>query len=165
MATLDSNQLTHFDDSGRSRMVDVSAKLDTVREATATATVFMKRETFLRIMDRTIEKGDVFGVAQVAGIMAAKRTGDFIPMCHPLNITSVAMEFFPKTEQSCVEVQATVRLVGKTGVEMEALVAVSTAALTIYDMCKAIDREMTITTMHLLKKSGGKSGTFVREGQ
>ena len=162
---MDTNQLTHFDDSGRSRMVDVSAKPDTVREATATATVFMKRETLLRIMDRTIEKGDVFGVAQVAGIMAAKRTGDFIPMCHPLNITSVAMEFFPNTEQSCVEVRATVRLVGKTGVEMEALVAVSTAALTIYDMCKAIDREMTITTMQLLKKSGGKSGTFIRDGQ
>ena len=163
---MDSNQLTHFDDSGRSRMVDVSAKPDTAREATATATVFMKRETFRRIMDRTIEKGDVFGVAQVAGIMAAKRTGELIPMCHPLNITSVAMEFFPREEQSCVEVQATVRLVGRTGVEMEALVAVSTAALTIYDMCKAVDREMTITNVQLLKKSGGKSGTFVRwEGQ
>jgi cyclic pyranopterin phosphate synthase len=144
-------------------MVDVSAKLDTEREATATATVFMKRETFRRIIDRTIEKGDVLGVAQVAGIMAAKRTGDFIPMCHPLNITSVTMDFFPKEEQSCVEVQATVKLVGKTGVEMEALVAVSTAALTIYDMCKAIDRAMTIADIQLLKKSGGKSGTFVRE--
>lgn len=162
---MDTNQLTHFDNSGRSRMVDVSAKPDAVREATATATVFMRRKTFLRIMDRTIEKGDVFGVAQVAGIMAAKRTGDLIPMCHTLNITSVAMEFLPKAKQSCVEVQATVRLVGKTGVEMEALVAVSTAALTIYDMCKAIDREMTITNVQLLKKSGGKSGTFVREGR
>lgn len=146
-------------------MVDVSSKLDTEREATATATVFMKRGTFRRIIDRTIEKGDVFGVAQVAGIMAAKRTGDFIPMCHPLNITSITMDFFPKEEQSCVEVQATVKLVGKTGVEMEALVAVSTAALTIYDMCKAIDRAMTITDIQLLKKSGGKSGTFVRERQ
>ncbi len=162
---MDANKLTHFDESGRSRMVDVSAKPDTEREATATATVCMKRETFRRIIDRTIEKGDVFGVAQVAGIMAAKRTGDFIPMCHPLNITSIVMDFFPQEERSCVEVQATVRLVGKTGVEMEALVAVSTAALTIYDMCKAIDREMTITTVQLLKKSGGKSGAFVREGQ
>ncbi len=161
---MDANQLTHFDDSGRSRMVDVSAKLDTEREATATATVFMKRETLRRIIDRTIEKGDVFGVAQVAGIMAAKRTGDFIPMCHPLNITSITMDFLPKEERSCVEVQATVRLVGKTGVEMEALVAVSTAALTIYDMCKAIDRGMTITDIQLLRKSGGKSGIYAREG-
>lgn len=157
------HQMTHFDDSGRPRMVDVSAKIDTEREATATATVCMKRETFLRIMDRTIEKGDVFGVAQVAGIMAAKRTGEFIPMCHPLMLTSITMDFFPQEERSCVEVQATVRLVGKTGVEMEALVAVSTAALTIYDMCKAIDRGMTITGIQLLKKSGGKSGTFERE--
>ncbi|MBN2108865.1 MAG: cyclic pyranopterin monophosphate synthase MoaC [Deltaproteobacteria bacterium] len=162
---MDTNKLTHFDDSGRSCMVDVSAKLDTERVATATATVFMKRETFRRIIDRTIEKGDVLGVAQVAGIMAAKRTGDFIPMCHPLNITSITMDFFSKEEHSCVEVQATVKLVGKTGVEMEALVAVSTAALTIYDMCKAIDRAMTITDIQLLKKSGGKSGTFVRKGQ
>jgi cyclic pyranopterin monophosphate synthase len=159
------NQLSHFDDSGRSRMVDVSAKPDTEREATAAATVFMKRETLRRIIDRTIEKGDVFGVAQVAGIMAAKRTGDFIPMCHPLNITSVTMNFIPDEERNCVEVQATVRLVGKTGVEMEALVAVSTAALTIYDMCKAIDRGMTITDIQLLKKSGGKSGAFVRDGR
>jgi cyclic pyranopterin phosphate synthase len=157
--------LTHFDDSGRSRMVDVSAKPDTEREATAAATVYMKRETFRRIIDRRIEKGDVFGVAQVAGIMAAKRTGDIIPMCHPLNITSISMAFLPQEERSCVEVQATVRLVGKTGVEMEALMAVSTAALTIYDMCKAIDREMTITDIRLLKKSGGKSGAFVRSGQ
>jgi len=159
------HQMTHFDDSGRPRMVDVSAKLETEREATATATVFMQRETFRRIIDRTMEKGDVFGVAQVAGIMAAKRTGEFIPMCHPLMITSITMDFFPHEERSCVEVQATVRLVGKTGVEMEALVAVSTAALTIYDMCKAIDRGMTITSIQLLKKSGGKSGTFEREGR
>ena len=157
-------KLTHFNDDGRSRMVDVSAKQDTLREATAGATIFMQPATFQRIMDRTMEKGDVLGVAQVAGIMAAKRTGDIIPMCHPLNLTSVDMEFFPRQEDSAVEVRATARLVGKTGVEMEALVAVTSATLTIYDMCKAIDRGMTITEVQLLKKSGGKSGVFERKG-
>ena len=157
-------KLTHFDASGRSRMVDVSAKKDTLREAIAGATVIMQPATLQRILDRTIEKGDVFGVAQVAGIMAAKRTGDLIPMCHPLNLTSVSMEFLPKQEHSAVEIRATARLVGKTGVEMEALVAVSAAALTLYDMCKAIDRGMTVTDIRLLRKSGGKSGTFVRPG-
>jgi cyclic pyranopterin phosphate synthase len=155
-------KLTHFDESGRSRMVDVSGKQETLREATATATVNMKSETFRRIIDRDIEKGDVFGVAQVAGIMAAKRTGDLIPMCHPLNITSVTMEFLPKEELSQIEVKATTKIVGRTGIEMEALVAVSAASLTIYDMCKAVDREMTISDIKLLKKSGGKSGTFER---
>jgi cyclic pyranopterin phosphate synthase len=155
-------KLTHFDESGRSKMVDVSGKQETLREATATATVNMKSETFRRIIDRDIEKGDVFGVAQVAGIMAAKRTGDLIPMCHPLNITSVTMEFLPKEELSQIEVKATAKIVGRTGIEMEALVAVSAASLTIYDMCKAVDREMTISDIKLLKKSGGKSGTFER---
>jgi cyclic pyranopterin phosphate synthase len=155
-------KLTHFDESGRSKMVDVSGKQETLREATATATVNMKSETFRRIIDRDIEKGDVFGVAQVAGIMAAKRTGDLIPMCHPLNITSVTMEFLPKEELSQIEVKATTKIVGRTGIEMEALVAVSAASLTIYDMCKAVDREMTISDIKLLKKSGGKSGTLER---
>ena len=155
-------ELTHFDESGRSSMVDVSRKQETLREATATATVNMRPETFLRIMDRKIEKGDVLGVAQVAGIMAAKRTGGLIPMCHPLNITSVTMDFFPKQEASQIEVKATVKIMGRTGTEMEALVAVSAASLTIYDMCKAVDRGMTITDIKLLKKSGGKSGTFER---
>lgn len=158
-------KLTHFDSAGRSRMVDVSAKKDTLREATASATIFMQPATFQRIMDRAIEKGDVFGVAQVAGIMAAKRTGDIIPMCHPLNLTSVDMAFLPLPDDNAVEVRATARLVGKTGVEMEALVAVTAATLTIYDMCKAIDRGMTITDVQLLKKSGGKSGVFVRPGR
>ena len=117
-------KLTHFDESGRSKMVDVSGKQETLREATATATVNMKSETFRRIIDRDIEKGDVFGVAQVAGIMAAKRTGDLIPMCHPLNITSVTMEFLPKEELSQIEVKATTKIVGRTGVEMEALVGI-----------------------------------------
>lgn len=155
-------KLTHFDKSGRSRMVDVSGKPETLREATATATVYMKPETFRRIMDRTIEKGDVLGVAQTAGIMAAKKTGELIPMCHPLAITSVTMNFLPGEHRHCIEVQATAKLVGRTGVEMEALVAVATAALTIYDMCKAIDREMTVSDIQLLRKSGGKSGTFRR---
>ena len=156
-------ELTHFDKSGRSRMVDVGAKDDTERAATATATVSMKQETFQRIMDGEIKKGDVLGVAQVAGIMAAKKTSDLIPMCHPLNITSVEMDFLPDKETSRIKVIATAKLVGKTGVEMEALVAVSAASLTIYDMCKAIDREMEISEVRLLRKSGGKSGIFVRE--
>ncbi len=143
-------------------MVDVSKKQETLREATATATVAMKPATFQRIMNKKIEKGDVLGVAQVAGILSAKKTSELIPMCHPLNITSVSMEFLPHEEQSRIEVQATAKLVGKTGVEMEALVAVSVASLTIYDMCKAVDRHMTITDVKLLKKSGGKSGTFNR---
>jgi cyclic pyranopterin phosphate synthase len=143
-------------------MVDVSTKPETVREATATATVTMHPETLRRIIDRKIEKGDVLGVAQVAGIMAAKRTGDLIPMCHPLNITSVSMEFQTNEEKSQIEVKATAKIMARTGVEMEALVAVSAACLTIYDMCKAIDREMTISDIMLLKKKGGKSGTFER---
>jgi cyclic pyranopterin phosphate synthase len=156
------NNLTHFDEYGRSRMVDVSGKEKTIREATASATVTMKPETFRRIMDSEIEKGDVLGVAQVAGIMAAKRTGELIPMCHPLNITSITMKFFPKNELSQIEIQATAKIIGRTGVEMEALVAVSTASLTIYDMCKAVDRGMIISEIKLLKKSGGKSGSFER---
>ena len=157
------SELTHFDESGRSRMVDVGGKKDTAREATATATVSMQQETFRRIMESEIKKGDVLGVAQVAGIMAAKKTSDLIPMCHPLNITSVEMDFIPKKETSQIEVIATAKLVGKTGIEMEALVAVSAASLTIYDMCKAIDRKMEISNIRLLRKSGGKSGTFIRE--
>lgn len=156
-------KLTHFDASGRSKMVDVSRKPETLRQATAAATVTMKPETFRRIMDRKIEKGDVLGVAQVAGIMAAKKTGDIIPMCHPLNITSVDMDFLPDGPGSRIIVRATAKLVGRTGVEMEALVAVSAAALTVYDMCKAIDREMVISDIKLLRKSGGKSGTFERK--
>jgi len=154
--------LTHFDDAGRARMVDVSAKPETLRVATAEATVHMQAVTFRRIMDRTIEKGDVLGVAQVAGIQAAKRTGELIPMCHPLALTAVEMEFLPDARRHCIRVRATARLVGRTGVEMEALVAAATAALTIYDMCKAVDRAMTVTDLRLLYKTGGKSGTFRR---
>jgi cyclic pyranopterin phosphate synthase len=156
------NKLTHFDKSGRSKMVDVTDKCDTVREAVAHATVTMQKETLRRIMDRQIEKGDVLGVAQTAGIMAAKKTAELIPMCHPLNITSIEMEFLPHEAASQIEVRAQVKITGKTGVEMEALVAVSVASLTVYDMCKAIDRGITISDIKLLKKSGGKSGRYER---
>jgi cyclic pyranopterin phosphate synthase len=156
------NKLTHFDKSGRSKMVDVTDKSDTIREAVAQATVTMQKETLRRIMDREIEKGDVLGVAQTAGIMAAKKTAELIPMCHPLNITSVEMEFSPDETASRIEVRAQVKITGKTGVEMEALVAVSVACLTVYDMCKAIDRGITISDIKLLRKSGGKSGRYVR---
>lgn len=154
------NDLTHFDESGRSRMVDVSAKNPTLREATATGTVSMQPETFERIMSGRIQKGDVLAVAQVAGIMAAKKTGAIIPMCHPLNLTSVTMQFYPRPGHNQIEVQATAKIIDRTGVEMEALMAVTAACLTIYDMCKAIDRSMSISDIRLLKKSGGKSGTY-----
>jgi cyclic pyranopterin phosphate synthase len=159
------NDLTHFDESGRSRMVDVSGKQPTLREATATGTVSMLPETFERIMSGQIKKGDVLAVAQVAGIMAAKQTGTIIPMCHPLNLTSVTMQFFPHAANSQIEVQATAKIIDRTGIEMEALMAVSAACLTVYDMCKAIDRSMSISDIRLLKKSGGKSGTYVYAGE
>ncbi len=141
-------------------MVDVGPKDPTRREAVASGRVLMKPETLRRILDRKIEKGDVLGVAQVAGIMAAKRTGEIIPMCHPLNLESVEVSFEPDAGKSEVRIEARVRLTGKTGVEMEALMAVSAAALTIYDMCKAVERGMVISDIKLLKKSGGKSGTY-----
>ncbi len=156
------SKLTHFDKSGRSKMVDVTHKQDTAREAVAQATVIMQPETLRRILDRRIEKGDVLGVAQTAGIMAAKKTAELIPMCHSLNITSVEMEFLPDETRHCITVQAQVKLTGKTGVEMEALTAVSIASLTIYDMCKAVDRGIIIADIKLLRKSGGKSGRYER---
>ncbi|MGB9730945.1 MULTISPECIES: cyclic pyranopterin monophosphate synthase MoaC [Calditerrivibrio] len=155
-------KLTHFDEEGRSRMVDVTEKNDTFRVAVASGKVFMKPETLKRILDKEIEKGDVFGVARVAAIMGLKKTSDLIPMCHPLNITGTDVYFKPNTEESYVEITVSVKLTGKTGVEMEALTGVSIAALTIYDMCKAIDKEMTISDIMLLSKSGGKSGEFKR---
>lgn len=157
------SKLTHFDSSGRARMVDVTAKGETVRVATGRGCVRMKPSTLEQIELGRMAKGDVLAVAQVAGIMAAKRTPELIPMCHPLPITGVEMELWPNREESCVEISATVRLAGRTGVEMEALTAVSVAALTVYDMCKAVDREMVIDRIRLVRKSGGKSGEFVRE--
>ena len=156
---------THFDEGGRARMVDVSQKEVTVREAIAHASISMNRQTFRMIMDRKIAKGDVLGVARVAGIMGAKRTADLIPMCHPLNITSVEIGFSPSQGENKIEIKARVKTKAQTGAEMEAFLAVSTAALTIYDMCKAVDRGMIISDIHLIEKKGGKSGTFRWEGE
>lgn len=154
-------ELTHFDEEGRAQMVDVSQKPLTERIATAKGSVYMKTETLRLIMDRKITKGDVFSVARIAGIMAAKKTPDLIPLCHPLNIASVNIDF-ETHEEGRVDIYTTVKITGQTGVEMEALVATSVAALTIYDMCKAVDKEMEISDIMLLEKRGGKSGTFKR---
>ena len=156
-------KLTHFDDKGKAIMVDVSKKEETLREAVAHGSVSMKSETFRLIMDKKIAKGDVLGVARVAGIMGAKRTPDLIPMCHPLNISSIQVDFIPLEEKNRIDIEARVKIKGRTGVEMEAFTAVAVAALTIYDMCKAIDRSMLISDIHLLEKSGGKSGRFTWE--
>jgi cyclic pyranopterin monophosphate synthase len=156
-------KLSHLDEQGRARMVDVSEKETTGRVAIARGTVRMRRETLALILEDKIEKGDVFSVARVAGIMAAKKTSELIPMCHPLNITSVEIDLTPQQEPARVDIEASVRVSGKTGVEMEAMTAVSVAGLTIYDMCKAVDREMSIGEIRLFKKSGGKSGTFIRK--
>ncbi|OGL43949.1 MAG: molybdenum cofactor biosynthesis protein C [Candidatus Schekmanbacteria bacterium RBG_16_38_10] len=156
-------QFTHFDKKGKSQMVDVSGKNETVRVAVARGSVLMKPETFRMINDRKIAKGDVFEVARLAGIMAAKRTGELIPLCHPLKITSINIDFKNDNKKNTIEILATVKACDKTGVEMEALTAVSIAALTIYDMCKSVDREMEIKEICLLEKSGGKSGHFIRK--
>ena len=155
-------KLSHLDDQGRARMVDVSDKEITSRVAAARGAIQMRPETLELILKGKVEKGDVFSVARVAGIMAAKKTPDLIPMCHPLAITSVKVDLTPAENPTRVEIEAIVRVSGKTGVEMEAMTAVSVAALTIYDMCKAVDREMSIGEIRLVKKSGGKSGTFIR---
>lgn len=154
-------KLAHIDEKGKARMVDVSEKAETLREAIACAKVLMKAETFRLILEGKLKKGDVFSVAKIAGIMAAKRTSELIPMCHPLNITHIEVDFYPREDEKTIEIEAKVRTLGKTGVEMEALTAVSIAALTIYDMCKAVDRGMQIQDIHLVKKTGGKSGTFI----
>ena len=152
-------ELTHFDESGAARMVDTSGKAETAREAKASALVRMAPATLARIREGGVAKGDVLGVARLAGIMAAKRTGELIPLCHPLPISSAAVAFsFPADD--LLRVEATVRIVARTGVEMEALTAVSVAALTVYDMCKSIDRVMTVERVRLEEKSGGRSGTF-----
>jgi cyclic pyranopterin monophosphate synthase len=157
------SQLSHLDEQGRARMVDVSGKEVTSRIAIARGTIHMGAETLDLILEDKIEKGDVFSVARVAGIMAAKKTAELIPMCHPLNLTAVELELTPAREPARVDIEATVRVSGKTGVEMEAMTAVAVAGLTIYDMCKAVDREMTLGEIRLAKKSGGKSGTFIRK--
>jgi cyclic pyranopterin phosphate synthase len=154
------SKLTHFDETGKAKMVDVSDKDITLREAVASGVISMNPETFRMIMNQEIVKGDVLGVAKVAGIMAAKKTSDLIPMCHPLAITHIEIRFTPREEKSSIAMEASVKTWYRTGAEMEALTAVTTAALTIYDMCKAVDRGMVIAEVQLLKKSGGKSGTY-----
>jgi len=152
--------LTHLDADGRARMVDVSDKESTTRMATARGSVLMQPETLALIQSGGVPKGDVLAVARIAGIMAAKKTADLIPLCHPLALTSVTVELTPDPSRNAVDIAATCKLTGKTGVEMEALTAVSVAALTVYDMCKAVDRGMRIGDIRLTHKSGGKSGTF-----
>jgi cyclic pyranopterin phosphate synthase len=156
------NTLTHFDKDGKSRMVDVTDKQPTNRTAWASGTVSMSHETLVKILDKDITKGNVFEVARLAGIMAAKRTHELIPLCHPLMITSVELDFTPHLDSDTVTVDARVRVGGQTGVEMEALTAVSVACLTVYDMCKAIDKRMSFGDIRLMEKTGGKSGEFKR---
>ncbi|MCC6502612.1 MAG: cyclic pyranopterin monophosphate synthase MoaC [Deltaproteobacteria bacterium] len=155
--------LTHIDERGKARMVDVGAKAPSEREAVAKGRVLMKKETLDLILANEVKKGDVLGVARVAGIMAAKRTGELIPLCHPLNITSVIVDFEPVADPPAIEITATAKVTSQTGVEMEAMTAVSVAALTVYDMCKAADKGMVLTDIRLMKKTGGKSGTYERE--
>lgn len=154
-------ELTHFNEQGRARMVDVSEKAQTYRVARAAATVNMARATMEQIKAGTIGKGDVLAVAQVAGIMAAKKTGELIPMCHPLLLTKADITF--EMQETALHIYSEVRCRGETGVEMEALTAVSTAALTVYDMCKAVQRDMSVTDIRLLYKAGGKSGIYEAE--
>jgi cyclic pyranopterin phosphate synthase len=156
-------KLSHLDAEGKARMVDVTDKEATVREAVATGEVHMKPETLALIQEGEMPKGDVFSVARVAGIMAAKRTPDLIPMCHPLQLTDVEVNFAPDEASSMVGIQGRVKCKGVTGVEMEALTAVTVAALTIYDMCKAVDRSMQIRNIRLQRKTGGKSGNVILE--
>jgi cyclic pyranopterin phosphate synthase len=156
-------ELTHFDAAGNAVMVDVSAKPETARTATARARVVMRPETLAMIQGGTATKGDVLGVARLAGIMGAKRTADLIPLCHPLPIDAVKLELLPDETGPAVEITAEVRTTGRTGVEMEALTAASVAALTVYDMCKAVDRGMRIEGLRVVHKAGGKSGTFSQE--
>lgn len=157
------SELTHLDEHGQARMVDVGAKAETEREAIAAGRVLMRPETLRLLREGNLPKGDVLATARVAGIMAAKRTAELIPLCHPLLLTSVAVDFAFDEETSSVDITATVRCKGQTGVEMEALAAVSVAALTIYDMAKAVERGMVIADIRLLEKRGGKSGEWLRE--
>ncbi|AFM25579.1 cyclic pyranopterin monophosphate synthase MoaC [Desulfomonile tiedjei] len=155
-------ELTHFDEKGQAVMVDVTEKGITTREAIARGHVRMRPETLDLILEGRAKKGDVLGVARLAGIMAAKKTPDLIPLAHPLPLSSVKLDFFPDREQSLIGIQATVKVTSRTGVEMEALTAVAVAALTVYDMCKAVDREMVVSEIRLMEKSGGRSGVFKR---
>ncbi len=154
------NKLTHFDKDGNPSMVDINQKDSTVRVAIATGKIIMKPNTLKKILGLEIKKGDVLNVAKLAGIMAAKKTDQLIPLCHSIPLSYVNVDLEPSIEESSINISAEASLIGKTGVEMEALTAVSVAALTIYDMCKSIDREMILTNVRLMHKSGGKSGEF-----
>lgn len=158
-----SKQLTHLDESGQAKMVNVGHKADTERLAVARGTVRMQPQTLQLIAEGNMKKGDVLAVAQLAGVMAAKRTSDLIPLCHPLLLSHIDVTCRLNQEASCVDIEAVVRLTGKTGVEMEALTAVTIAGLTIYDMAKAVDRSMRLTDVRIVRKEGGQSGTFVAE--
>ncbi|MFN3396519.1 MAG: cyclic pyranopterin monophosphate synthase MoaC [Thermodesulfovibrionales bacterium] len=153
-------EFTHLDAEGKAKMVDVSDKPETQREAIARGSVYVKPETIALIKEKAIKKGDVITVAKVAGIMAAKKTSELIPLCHPLNITSVSVEITMDEHKNRLDIESRVKTLGQTGVEMEALTAVSVAALTIYDMCKAVDKEMIISDIMLIEKKGGRSGDF-----
>jgi cyclic pyranopterin monophosphate synthase len=157
------DKLSHLDDQGKARMVDVTSKETTVREASATGKVLMKPETVRLIESGGASKGDVLGAARIAGIMGAKKTADMIPLCHPLELTGIDVQFTMDAEGGEVHISSQVKNVGRTGVEMEALTAVTIAALTIYDMCKSVDREMVLSDIKLMTKRGGKSGPFVRK--
>ena len=159
----ESSELTHFDAEGNAVMVDVSEKAETTRVAHAAGRISMSEEAFAKVKSGTVKKGDVLGIARVAGIMAAKKVDDLIPLTHPLLITKVNVDFSLHEKDNVIDIFATVGITGKTGVEMEALTAVSVAALTIYDMCKAVDKSMVISDIRLLKKTGGKSGTYIRQ--
>ncbi len=163
MATEDKAAFTHFDEQGNARMVDVSGKKETVRVADAAGTIKMSQQAYELVKSGSMAKGDVLGIARVAGVMAAKKVDELIPLAHPLLITKVTVDFALRDEESSIDILATVGISGKTGVEMEALTAVSVAALTIYDMCKAVDKSMVIRNIRLLKKTGGKSGTYIRK--
>ena len=160
---MNENNLTHFDAAGNAVMVDVSAKPVTTREATAHGIITMNAKAFAAVQSGTVKKGDVLGVARIAGIMATKRTSELIPLCHPLPLTGIDITFRLSDEPCMVEIRAAVACTGVTGVEMEALTAVSVAALTVYDMCKAVQKDMEITNIRLLRKSGGKSGDYIAE--
>jgi|TARA_B110000914_G_scaffold4371_1_gene3757 cyclic pyranopterin phosphate synthase len=159
------SKLTHINANGEAQMVDVSDKNNTAREAKAGARVVMKAETLDLIVSGSHKKGDVLAVARIAGIQAAKKCSDLIPLCHPLMLSKVSVELSPNNEKNCIDIIATAKLNGKTGVEMEALTAASIAALTVYDMCKAVDRFMLIDNVQLLEKKGGKSGHWVLENE
>ena len=154
------SDFTHFDDQGNAVMVDVTEKAETVRTAIARGSVYMSPKTLSQVIQGGLKKGDVLSVARLAGIMGSKHTPSLIPLCHPLALTKVTVDLVPDPDRNCIDIEATTKLTGKTGVEMEALTAVSVASLTVYDMCKAVDKDMRISDIRLVHKSGGKSGTY-----